>query len=187
MDLTQLQQQLAGFPSYQLEQWTPPFCGAIAIRIDRDGRWYYQQSPITRLALVRLFAAVLCYEEQRYVLKTPVEKVQIDVEDAPFVLIDFEWQTTSAGRQLKVVSNLGQNYLISAEHPVRLQAEPSSGELLPYLQLPRGLTAKFSRNLFYQLVEQTTIEYNGTTKALTQHVLYSADHRVVLGQYATDA
>ena len=182
MDLTQLQQQLAEFPSYPLEQWTPPFCGAIAIRIDRDGRWYYQQSPITRLALVQLFAAVLCYEEQRYVLKTPVEKVQIDVEDAPFVLIDFEWQTTSAGRQLKVVSNLGQNYLISAEYPVKLQAEPLSGELLPYLHLPRGLSAKFSRSLFYRLAELASSEASRSAVGMVDYVIYSGSYRCVLGQ-----
>lgn len=180
MDLTQLQQQLAGLAHYPLEQWTPPFCGAIPIRIDRDGRWTYQQSPIERLPLVKLFAAVLCHDEQGYVLKTPVEKVQIQVDDVPFVLVDSHWMPSAAGPQLQVVSNLGQSYLISAEYPVKLQAEPLSGELLPYLQLPRGLSAKFSRSLYYRLAELASCE--SSSAGIVDYVIYSGDYRCVLGQ-----
>ncbi len=182
MDLTQLQQQLTGLAHYPLEQWTPPFCGAIPIRIDRDGRWFYQQSPIERQPLVKLFAAVLCRDEHGYVLKTPVEKVQIQVDDAPFVLIDAEWQPSTAGPLLQVVSNLGQNYLISAEYPVKLQAEPLSGELLPYLQLPRGLSAKFSRSLFYRLAELASSEASRSAVGMVDYVIYSGSYRCVLGQ-----
>lgn len=182
MDLTHLQQQLAGLAEYPLELWQPPFCGPIPIRIDREGRWYYQQSPIERLALVKLFAAVLCQDEHGFVLKTPVEKVQIHVDDAPFVLVDAEWITTDAGRQLQVVSNLGQIYLISTEYPVKLQAEPLSGDLLPYLQLPRGLTAKFSRALYYRLAEHTTVEPSTAYSNQLDYVFYSGTYRCVVGQ-----
>lgn len=158
MDLALLQQQLQQGRSVPLESWHPAFCGEIPIRIDRDGQWFYQQSPIGRMELVKLFSSVLQYKNQQYVLTTPVEEVAIDVEDAPFLLTHWQWHDSDQGPVLQMTSNLGTEYLISTEYPVQLQAEPGSGLWLPYLQLPRGLTAKFSRAVFYQLAEQATMQ-----------------------------
>lgn len=158
MDLALLQQQLQKGRSAPLESWNPPFCGEIPIRIDREGQWFYQQSPIGRIELVKLFSSVLQYKNDHYVLTTPVEEVAIQVDDAPFLLVDWQWQDSDLGPLLQVTTNLGVEYLISAEFPVQLQAESGAGLLLPYLQLPRGLTAKFSRSLFYQLAELATLQ-----------------------------
>jgi uncharacterized protein len=158
MDLSLLQQQLQQGRSAPLESWHPPYCGEIPIRIDREGQWFYQQSPIGRVELVKLFSSVLQRKSDNYVLTTPVEEVAIQVDDAPFVLVNWHWHVSDAGPVLQVTTNLEADYLISPEYPVALQAEPGSGLALPYLQLPRGLTAKFSRSVFYQLAEQASVK-----------------------------
>src|SRR5471032_2285872 len=71
-----------------VEQWNPPFCGDIDMRIAADGTWFYQKTPIGRPALVKLFASVLKREGDRYFLVTPVEKVGIVVEDVPFLAVE---------------------------------------------------------------------------------------------------
>ena len=161
MDLALLQQQLQQNPSAPLESWHPPYCGEIPIRIDREGQWFYQQSPIGRIELVKLFSSVLQRKNGNYVLTTPVEEVGIQVDDAPLLLVNWLWHDSDIGPVLQMTTNLGAAYLISAEYPVQLQAEPGSGLWLPYLQLPRGLTAKFSRAVFYQLAEQAKVQLVG--------------------------
>ncbi|MGA1233172.1 MAG: DUF1285 domain-containing protein, partial [Lutimaribacter sp.] len=64
--------------------WNPPFCGDLDIRIARNGMWYYLGTPIGRPELVRLFSTILRKDGDAYFLVTPVEKVGITVEDAPF-------------------------------------------------------------------------------------------------------
>ena len=77
-----------GLPPVHL--WNPPFCGDLDMRIARDGRWFYEGSPITRPAMVRLFSTILKREGEEYFLVTPVEKYRIAVDDAPFVAVDFD-------------------------------------------------------------------------------------------------
>src|ERR1700759_580931 len=84
--LTAATAQLRGLPPVHL--WNPPFCGDIGLRIARDGTWFYRGSPIGRPALVKLFATILRKDDDRYVLVTPVEKVAIEVEDAPFLAVE---------------------------------------------------------------------------------------------------
>ncbi len=175
MDLFRLQQQLGDLTTYPLEQWQPPFCGAVPIRIDRDGCWYFQGSPITRPALVRLFAAVLSQVDGRYLLTTPAEQVQISVDDAPFVLVAAEWL---ADGRLQLTTNLQQRFVAGPDYPVLLEAEAGSGQLLPYLQLGRGLRAKFSRTLYYQLAEQTQAQ---PQHDCCHYVLHSGDYQFRLG------
>ena len=75
-----------GLPPVHL--WDPPFRGDLDMRIARDGTWFYLGTPIGRPELVRLFSSILKREEGRYFLVTPVEKVGISVDDAPFVAVD---------------------------------------------------------------------------------------------------
>ncbi len=161
MDLLQLQQQLLNHAepstSWPPADWQPPFCGDLPIRISRDGQWFYQDSPINRPNLIKLFSTVLHRHQGEYLLTTPVESVRIQVDDAPFMLIDWQWLDSEQGPQLQVRDTIDRLYLIGSEYPLQLQAEPSTGQLLPYLQLARGLTAKFSRNCYYQLVAQAQL------------------------------
>lgn len=152
MDLKQLQLSIQQSDLAPLELWDPAFCGDIPIRIDRHGDWYYMDSKIQRPELVQLFASVLTRQQQEYFLLTPVEKVRIQVEDAAFFIVAVEQQRLGAEAVLISTTNLGQQVLIDAEYPLFLQAQ-QDGQLLPYQQLWRGLTAKFSRTAYYQLAE----------------------------------
>ena len=80
--------------------WNPPFCGDIDMRIARDGTWFYQGTPIGRAPLVKLFSGILKKEGDRYFLVTPVEKVGIAVDDAPFVAVDFEVEGSGRDQQI---------------------------------------------------------------------------------------
>src|SRR5205809_1622361 len=86
--------------------WNPPFCGDLDIRIATDGTWYYLKTPIGRPALVRLFASVLKREGDKYFLVTPVEKVGITVDDAPFLAVEMRVEGEEAGRVLHLRTNV---------------------------------------------------------------------------------
>ncbi|MBU2113862.1 MAG: DUF1285 domain-containing protein [Gammaproteobacteria bacterium] len=158
MDLSTLQQQLQQPQLAPVEQWQPAFCGDMPILIAADGQWYYQNSLIQRPALVQLFASVLIRQQQDYFLQTPQEKVRIQVEDAAFVVTDWAWHNTPVGPMLQLSTNVQQQVLVSTRYPLLLQRSPQQ-QLLPYLQLWRGLSAKLSRNVYYQLAEQATAVY----------------------------
>jgi uncharacterized protein len=133
--------------------WDPPFCGDLDIRIARDGTWHYLGTPIGREALVRLFASILKREGDRHFLVTPVEKVGIVVEDAPFVAVDMH--PTGEGRDLLLtfVTNVGDVVSASGENPLRVEIDAGTGEPAPYLHVRRGLEARIDRKTFYRMVD----------------------------------
>lgn len=133
--------------------WNPPFCGDLDIRIARDGTWYYLGTPIGRAPLVRLFSSILKREGDRYFLVTPVEKVGITVDDAPFVAVDFTVEGTGPGQRLSFLTQVGDTVTAGAEHPVRVVHDPESGEPSPYIHVRRGLEALIDRKSFYRLAE----------------------------------
>lgn len=132
--------------------WNPPDCGDIDMEIRRDGTWIHEGTPIGRPALVRLFASILRRDGERYVLVTPVEKVGIRVEDAPFVAVDFEREGPEADPALVFVTNVGDRVEAGPENPIRL-AHGEGGEPQPYLHVRRGLEARIDRKSFYRLAE----------------------------------
>ena len=154
MDLASLQHQLQQTNLPPVESWEPPFCGDLPIHIDAQANWYYQHSKIQRPALVKLFASVLLCQHNEYFLQTPVEKVRISVADAPFLVTEWAWHNTDTGPALQLGTNLGQQVLVGPKHALLLRQDPQQ-QWLPYLQLWRGLQAKLSRNVYYQLAEQT--------------------------------
>ena len=133
--------------------WNPPFCGDIDLRIRTDGTWLYQNSPIGRLPLVKLFASVLKREGDGYFLVTPVEKVGITVEDAPFLAVEMEIAGEGAARALDFRTNVEDWVPCGPDHALRFQTEAETGGLKPYLHVRAGLWAKVTRALFYDLVE----------------------------------
>jgi hypothetical protein len=133
--------------------WNPPYCGDLDIRIRRDGSWWYLGTPIGRPELVRLFASILKLEAGRYYLVTPVEKVGITVDDAPFVAVDF--RVEGAGREQVLVfeTNVGDATAAGPENPIRVERDAGAGEPRPYVHVRRGLEALIDRKSFYRLVE----------------------------------
>src|SRR5690606_13896366 len=84
--LDELMKAAAGDRLPPVESWDPPYCGDIGMRIRADGTWLYQNSPIGRKALVKLFSRILRKDANgRTYLVTPVERVDVAVEDAPFL------------------------------------------------------------------------------------------------------
>lgn len=133
--------------------WNPPFCGDLDMRIARDGTWFYLGSPITRPGLVRLFSTILRREDGKYFLVTPVEKVGITVDDAPFVAVDFEAAGDGDTQVLVFETNVGDKVLAGADTPIRCDIDPATGEPSPYVHVRAGLEALIDRKSFYRLVE----------------------------------
>jgi uncharacterized protein len=132
--------------------WNPPFCGDIDMRIAADGTWFYMKTPIGRPALVKLFASVLKREGDKYFLVTPVEKVGIVVDDAPFLAVEMQAQEEGGTRLLRFRTNVDDWLECGADHALRFEPEAGTGGLKPYLHVRRDLWAKLTRPLFYELV-----------------------------------
>jgi hypothetical protein len=133
--------------------WNPPYCGEIDMRIATDGTWFYQKTPIGRMPLVKLFASVLKREGDKYFLVTPVEKVGITVDDAPFLAVELKVEEGNGLRRLHFRTNVDDWVACGAEHALRFELEFATGGLKPYLHVRRDLWAKVTRALFYDLVE----------------------------------
>lgn len=136
-----------------VDLWNPPFCGDIDMRIARDGTWFYQGSPIGRMPLVRLFSGILKREGDRYFLVTPVEKVGITVDDAPFVATDFDVSGTGRDQVLTFTTHVGDTVTAGEGHEIRVTRDDETGEPAPYLHVRRGLEALIDRKSFYRLVD----------------------------------
>jgi hypothetical protein len=132
--------------------WDPPFCGDIDMRVASDGTWHYQGSLIARPALVRLFASVLKREGDRYFLVTPVEKVGIKVDDAPFLAVAVEARGAGPNRILEFRTNMDDIVRCDEEHRLRFEPEAGTGGIKPYLHVRRDLWALVTRSLFMDLV-----------------------------------
>jgi uncharacterized protein len=133
--------------------WNPAYCGEIDMRIAADGTWFYYGTPISRPALVKLFASILKREGEKYFLVTPVEKCGIVVDDAPFTAVELQVRDRQGGRQLCFRTNVDDWVACGAGHPLRFDQETATGGLKPYLHIRRNLWAKVTRTVFYELVD----------------------------------
>ncbi|MBM7061012.1 DUF1285 domain-containing protein [Pseudomonas sp. UL073] len=140
-----------GLPPVHL--WNPDFCGDIDMRIARDGTWYYLGTPIGRKPMVRLFSTIIRRDGNDYFLITPVEKVGIQVDDAPFVAVSVQVEGGGEGQQLRFLTNVEDEVLADLEHPIRVELNPQTQEPAPYVLVRSNLEALIHRNVFYQLVE----------------------------------
>nr|WP_240722507.1 DUF1285 domain-containing protein [Poseidonocella sp. HB161398] len=132
--------------------WNPPFCGDIDMRIARDGTWFYMGTPIGRPAMVKLFSSILKKEGDAYFLVTPVEKVGIQVDDAPFVAVDFAVSGEGADQVLTFTTHVGDVVAAGPDNPIRVEMG-EDGEPAPYVHVRAGLEALIDRKSFYRLVE----------------------------------
>jgi len=139
-----------GLPPVHL--WNPPFCGDLDMRIASDGTWYYMGTPIGRAALVRLFSTILKREDDKHFLVTPVEKVGIRVDDAPFLAVEMRKEHDGSGRLLHFRTNVDDWIVCDQAHRLRFEASAEGG-LTPYLHVRADLWAKVTRALYYDLVD----------------------------------
>ncbi|AVO47640.1 DUF1285 domain-containing protein [Phreatobacter cathodiphilus] len=131
--------------------WNPPFCGDLDIRIAADGTWYYMKSPIGRMPLVKLFSSVLKREDGRFFLVTPVEKIGITVDDAPFTAVEMRAEGEGRERRLAFRTQVDDWIEVRDEHPLRFEKETGTEGVKPYLHVRRDLWALVSRALFHDL------------------------------------
>ena len=140
-----------GLPPVHL--WNPPFCGDLDMRIASDGTWFYMGTPIGRPALVRLFSTILKREDGKHFLVTPVEKVGIRVDDAPFLAVEMQnEQSERGGRLLRFRTNVDDWVPCDDAHRLRFEMAADGG-LTPYLHVRADLWAKVTRALYYDLVD----------------------------------
>lgn len=141
-----------GLPPVDL--WIPPLCGDSDMHIRRDGTWHYRGTPILRPHMVRLFASILRKDEEGYALVTPVEKVAIKVEDAPFVAINL----VASAEGLDAETQVGDALAIGPLQPLRFETGAHAG-LKPYVLVRGGLWALFSRAATVDLLAEASIEF----------------------------
>lgn len=148
LTLAEIAQAVADRRLPPVEQWNPPYCGDSAMRIARDGTWYHEGAPIRRPAMVRLFAGLLRREDDgRHVLVTPVEKLDIAVEDAPFVAVEAQSEGVGKDRRIAFRLNTDEPVVAGPGHELHLV------DGRPYLRVRAGLEAAIARPVYYELAE----------------------------------
>ena len=136
-----------------IEKWNPPFCGDIDMTISKSGKWYYMGSEIKRPAMVKLFSGILRLEsDNSYYLVTPVEKVRIQVEDAPFVAVAITKEQSEGMNTVTFRTNLNDEIVLSKENPLSIEIKKND-EPSPYITVRNNLRALISRSVFYELVD----------------------------------
>lgn len=149
------EQKAGGKPSLPpVERWNPPFCGDLDMEIRADGTWFYMGTPIGREALVRLFSTVLRKDgDGKTYLVTPVEKVGIRVEDAPFLAVEMRCEQQEGETFIMFRTNVGDLVSVDAQHPLRFEVVGDKKQLKPYVLVRGRLEALVSRAVMYELVE----------------------------------
>ncbi|WP_085806760.1 DUF1285 domain-containing protein [Roseovarius albus] len=145
-----------GLPPVHL--WNPEFSGDMDMRIARDGTWYHEGGTINRFALARLFSTILKREGDKYYLVTPMEKVGITVDDAPFVAVGFDAEGEGPAQMLVFDTNMEDRVLAGENNPIRVERDPETGEPSPYVMVRDGLEALIDRKTFYRLIDLGAIK-----------------------------
>ena len=143
--------------------WNPPFCGDLDMRIARDGTWFYLGTPIGRAPLVKLFSSIIRKDGDDYFLVTPVEKVGIIVDDAPFVAVDFDVENKGLNQIINFHTHVGDEAIARKDNPIRVVRDKETGEPSPYILIRKNLEALIDRKSFYRLIELGSIQdFEGT-------------------------
>ena len=130
-------------------------CGDIDMRIDINGVWHYQGSPINRHALVKLFSTVVRRDlDGHYWLITPAEMARIRVDDAPFLAVELNVTNDNGVRHLSFRTNVDKWVTVDTTHPIHVVTAPGTREPRPYVRISEdGTEARIIRSVFYELAE----------------------------------
>ena len=152
-----------------LEKWQPERQGEMDLVIKANGEWWHEGTKITRQSLVDLFASILWQEGSEYYLKTPVEKLRINVEDVPFLItevnvIEQKEQGTSL---IEFITSTGDVVHLDDEHP--LEMGEYQGEERPYIEVRFGMKGLISRNVLMHLTKIGELTEQDGKTSLTLH------------------
>lgn len=136
-----------------VQDWDPPDCGEMDMLIKADGSWWHEGAPITRPALVNLFQSILRKDGDAHYLVTPVEKIRIRVERAPFVATRVDAEGEGQAQSLFFTVNTGDTVEAGAARPIRVEVDAETGEPAPFVLVRDRLEALINRPTFYELVE----------------------------------
>ena len=150
--LLQSVQQFADQPLPPVQEWDPPYCGDMDLRIDRNGVWWHEGREMTRPSLVRLFSRILRKEGDGYFLVSPLEKIGIQVDVAPILITDVDVLERSTGQLIQFTTQFGELLTLNAENPLRVAVDAVTQEPTPYVHVRQGLEGLLHRNVFYRLV-----------------------------------
>ncbi|NLQ16024.1 DUF1285 domain-containing protein [Marinomonas sp. M1K-6] len=139
----------AGLPP--VHTWSPPFCGDMDMVIKANGEWFHEGSKIKRPAMVTMFSRILWFEAGEYFLVTPVEKVRIQVEDAPFLVTGWQWIATEQGRAIELVTQTEDVVVLGVDCDFWMASYQQ--EERPYVSMRYGMSALVGRNVFYGIAE----------------------------------
>jgi len=113
-----------------LEKWHPEDIADMDLTIKANGEWWHEGGQMTRESLVSLFATILWKEENNgtteYFLKTPVQKIRIQVEDAPLLINDVGIVNENDMSWLEFTTTTGDVVRLDNEHPIVLKAYNSN-------------------------------------------------------------
>lgn len=136
-----------------VDTWNPPYCGDIGLKIRADGSWLYRESPIGRMAIVKLFASILRKDDDcKTYLVTPAEKVDVTVEDAPFLAVEMAVSGEGETQNLTLRTNVDDLVTVGPLHPIRFATQNFSGGLKPYILVRGRLEALCTRAVYAELV-----------------------------------
>ena len=140
-----------------VENWNPPLCENVSMKIDRSGKWYFMNSPIGRERMVKLFSRVLRKDEDGYYLVTPVEKIKIEVEVRPFIIVDYEILGKSREQKIIFKTNTEEIFEVNEKHPIKIENN-NNKEPIPTVLVRKNLEGLLSRNVYYSLIENSTLK-----------------------------
>lgn len=134
-----------------LAQWNPQHCGKMDLKVLANGEWWHEGQLIQRKALTDLFASVLWKEDQKFYLKTPVEMIEIEVEDEP-LLIQSAAQVEIEGKPyIQLTTDHDDVVIVDEEHSIFMR--DYQGQMRPYVHVRFGINALIERAAFFHLIE----------------------------------
>jgi len=163
----------------RVHDWHPSHVADIDLRISRDGIWYYQGSPIHRARLVKLFSSVMRRDGDEFFLVTPVEKLKIQVDDAPFVAVEMDREGEGESQRLLFRTNVDDVVAAGPRHPIRVVIDPLTEEPSPYIRVRDQLEALISRPVFYQMADLALMENDASS---TEFGVWSCGHFFALAE-----
>lgn len=149
-DLVKNSSDIQGRKIPPVDQWNPKYCGKMNLTVRSNGEWWHEGSLIKRTPLIKLFSSVLWREGADYFLKTPVEKIQIEVEDVPLLVISIDQVEQDGKQYLRCATQTDDVIVVDAEHPIFMR--DYQGQMRPYIRVRWDLEALIQRNAFYHLI-----------------------------------